>query len=128
MRASPSGTTATADAGTSVIDRTTTLTGTLSGDRPVRVEGTVRGSIDLAAALEIAGTAVVEASVRATVVRIAGTVVGDVEAAERVELAPTARVKGDITAPALHVVEGAQLDGRVIMCRPVGGSANGAQI
>jgi len=128
MRAPTSGTTATADAGTSVIDRTTTLNGTLSGDRPVRVEGTVRGSIDLAAALEIAGTAVVEASVRATVVRVAGTVVGDVEAAERVELAPTARVKGDITAPALHVVEGALLDGRVIMCRSVGGSTAGAKI
>jgi cytoskeletal protein CcmA (bactofilin family) len=128
MRAPTSESTATLDAGTSVIDRTTTLTGTLTGDRPVRVEGTVRGSIDLAAALEIAGTAVVEASVRATVVRVAGTVVGDVEAAERVELAPTARVKGDITAPALHVVEGALLDGRVIMRRPGGGSAAGAKI
>jgi cytoskeletal protein CcmA (bactofilin family) len=99
MKAPTSETSATPDAGTSVIDRTTALTGALSGDRPVRVEGTLRGSIDLAAALEIAGTAVVEASVRATVIRVAGTVVGDLEAVERVELAPTARVKGDITTP-----------------------------
>jgi cytoskeletal protein CcmA (bactofilin family) len=112
-----------AEAGTSVIDRTTTLTGTLSGDRPVRVEGRVRGSIDLAAPLEIAATAVVEAPVRATVVRVVGTVVGDIEAVERVELAPTARVNGDITTPALHVVEGAHLDGRVIMLGSRCGSA-----
>jgi cytoskeletal protein CcmA (bactofilin family) len=118
MSTPTSGTTAAADSGTSVIDRKASLTGTLAGDRPVRVEGTVRGSIELAAALEIAGTALVEASVRATVVRVAGTVVGDVEATERVELGPTARVRGNITAPALHVVEGALLDGRVIMRRP----------
>jgi cytoskeletal protein CcmA (bactofilin family) len=123
MKEPTSETSATPAAGTSVIDRTTALTGTLSGDRPVRVEGTLRGSIELAAALEIAGTAVVEASVRATVIRVAGTVVGDLDAAERVELASTARVKGDITTPALHVVEGAQLDGRVIMRRPAGGSS-----
>jgi cytoskeletal protein CcmA (bactofilin family) len=128
MKAPTGQTTTSAEAGTSVIDRTTTLTGTLSGDRPVRVEGTVRGSIDLAAPLEIADSAVVEATVRATVVRVVGTVVGDIAAAERVELAPTARVKGDITTPALHVVEGAHLDGRVVMRRPAGGSAAGTKI
>jgi len=124
----PPETGAGAEAGTSVVDRTTTLSGTLSGDRPVRVEGTVRGSIDLAAPLEIAGTAVVEAVVRATVVRVAGTVIGDINAVERVELAPTARVTGDITTPALHVVEGAQLDGRVVMVRSSGGSSAGKQV
>jgi cytoskeletal protein CcmA (bactofilin family) len=123
MSAPTSEKTAVADAGTSVIDRKASLTGTLSGARPVRVEGTVRGSIELAAALEIAATGLVEASVRATVVRVAGTVVGDVEATERVELEATARVRGNITAPALHVVEGALLDGRVIMHRNRSASA-----
>jgi cytoskeletal protein CcmA (bactofilin family) len=123
MKAPTAETRASTEASTSVIDRSTTLTGTLSGDRPVRVEGTVRGSIDLAAPLEIAGAAVVEAAVRATVIRVAGTVVGNIEAAERVELGPSARVKGDITTPALHVVEGALLDGRVVMVRPGGAPA-----
>jgi cytoskeletal protein CcmA (bactofilin family) len=57
----------------------------------------------------------VEADVHATVVRVAGTVTGNVTGGELVELLASAVVKGDVAAPALHVVEGARLEGRVQM-------------
>jgi len=102
-------------AGATVIARETRGEGRLTGGRAVRVEGALHGSVELQAALEIVAGATVEAEVHASVVRIAGSVTGNVVATELVELLASGLVKGDITTPALHVVEGARLEGRVQM-------------
>jgi cytoskeletal protein CcmA (bactofilin family) len=99
----------------SVVARETSVEGKISGGGAVRIEGTVKGGVHLEAPLEISVGAVVEAEVHATVVRVAGSVTGNITASELVELAASAHVKGDIAAPALHVVEGARLEGRVQM-------------
>ena len=52
---------------------------------------------------------------QATAIRVAGTVIGNITVTELAELLAGSVVKGDITAPALHVVEGARLEGRVHM-------------
>ena len=98
-----------------VVARETRLEGTVTGTRAVRVEGGLKGSVDLKAPFEVVEGATVEAEVHATTVRIAGTVIGNVTASEIVELLASAVVKGDVTAPALHVIEGARLEGRVQM-------------
>jgi cytoskeletal protein CcmA (bactofilin family) len=89
--------------------------GEISGGAGVRVEGRVKGTVVLKAPLDVAAGATVEADVQATSVRVAGTVVGNITVSEMAELLAGAVVKGDITAPALHVVEGARLEGRVHM-------------
>ena len=81
----------------------------------MRVEGTLKGTVHLEAPLEIVQGASVEAEIQATIVRIAGTLTGNVSASQLVELLASAVVKGDVSAPALHVVQGAKLDGRVLM-------------
>jgi len=98
-----------------LVARETRFVGELTGSRSVRIEGTVQGKIDLKAPLEIAEGAVLEAEVHATAVRVAGSVTGNITAGELVELLATAIVKGDIASPALHVVEGAKLEGKVQM-------------
>lgn len=98
-----------------LVARDSRVTGEITGNRPVRIEGSLSGSVSLSAAVEIAEGAVVEAEVKATTVRVAGQVVGAITATELVELLATAVVKGDLTAPALHVVAGARLDGTVRM-------------
>lgn len=98
-----------------IIARESKVVGEITGSRGVRVEGSVHGKVELKAALEVAEGATVEAAIQASTVRVAGNVIGNVTAGELVELLASARVKGDITAPALHVVEGAQLEGRVQM-------------
>ncbi len=98
-----------------VVGRDTRLVGELTGTRGVRVEGALSGKVDLKAPLEIAEGAAVEAEILATTVRVAGSVTGNITASELVELLASARVKGDIATPALHVVEGARLEGRVDM-------------
>ena len=98
-----------------VIARETRVEGHISGNRAVRIEGFLKGTVRLQAPLEILEGAQVEADVHATVVRVAGTVTGNVTGGELVELLASAVVKGDVAAPALHVVEGARLEGRVQM-------------
>ena len=98
-----------------VIALGTRFEGQVSGNRPVRIEGSLKGGVRLDAPLEIVEGAEVEADVRATVVRVGGSVTGNVTGRELVELLASAVVKGDVAAPALHVVEGARLEGRVLM-------------
>jgi cytoskeletal protein CcmA (bactofilin family) len=98
-----------------VVAKDTRFEGELSGGAGVRVEGRVKGSVVLKAPLDVAAGATVEAEVQATSVRVAGTVIGNITVSELAELLAGAVVKGDITAPALHVIEGARLEGRVHM-------------
>jgi cytoskeletal protein CcmA (bactofilin family) len=106
-----------------VVGRQNRLEGTLTGTGAVRIEGALKGSVTLEAACEVAEGASVEADLHGTVVRVAGTVTGNVSATELVELLATAVVKGDVSGPALHVVEGARLEGRVEMRAPDGAAA-----
>ncbi len=98
-----------------VIARDTVLSGELSGNTPVRVEGKVVGKLTLGAALEVAPGATVEAEVSATRVVISGTVVGNLSANELVSIESSGHLRGDVTCTALQVVEGAILEGRVTM-------------
>ena len=98
-----------------VLARDTHVEGNISGKRAVRIEGSLKGGVRLQADLEIIAGAQVEGDVHATVVRVAGTVTGNVTGGELVELLASAVVKGDVAAPALHIVEGARLEGRVQM-------------
>jgi len=98
-----------------LIGRQTHIEGAITGGGAVRVDGHLKGTVHLEAPLEVIQGAIVEADVQATVVRIAGAVTGNVTATQLVELLATAVVKGDVCAPALHVVQGAKLDGRVVM-------------
>jgi cytoskeletal protein CcmA (bactofilin family) len=109
-----------------VIARETRFAGELSGTAGVRVEGHVKGTVALKAPLDVAAGATVEAEVQATSVRVAGTVAGNITVSELAELLAGAVVRGDITAPALHVVEGARLEGRVHMHAERGAGAAGA--
>ena len=101
--------------GTTVVGRESRIEGALTGRGAARIEGALKGSVTLDAPCEVAEGAKVEADVHGTVVRVAGSVTGRVSATKLVELLATAIVKGDVSAPALHVVEGARLEGRVEM-------------
>ncbi len=92
-----------------------TIDGTITGNEPVLIEGTVRGKINLAADLRIGTKARVEATVHAKNVSIEGKLTGDVSADDRVELVLTATVDGNIRAPKIVVAEGAKFRGSVDM-------------
>ncbi|HSP34162.1 MAG TPA: polymer-forming cytoskeletal protein, partial [Thermoanaerobaculia bacterium] len=92
-----------------------TIDGTISGNEPVVVEGTVRGKINLNGDLRIGTQARVEATVHAKNVTVEGKVVGDISADDRLELVTNAAVDGNIKAPRIIVAEGAKFRGSVDM-------------
>jgi cytoskeletal protein CcmA (bactofilin family) len=82
--------------------------GQLTGNEPVAIEGTVRGSINLSADLVVGPRARVEATVHAKTVIVEGKLTGDISADDRVELVASASVDGNIKAPKIIVAEGAK--------------------
>lgn len=94
------------------------IDGTISGNEPVVVEGTVRGKINLSSDLRIGTSARVEATVHAKNVTVEGKVTGDISADDRLELVTSAAVDGNIKAPRIIVAEGAKFRGSVDMGSP----------
>lgn len=94
------------------------IDGTISGNEPVVVEGTVRGKINLNSDLRIGTKAKVEATVHARNVTVEGRVTGDISADDRLELVTSAAVDGNIKAPKIIVAEGAKFRGSVDMGSP----------
>ncbi|MCA9690766.1 MAG: polymer-forming cytoskeletal protein [Nannocystaceae bacterium] len=99
---------------TTVIGSPMRITGKVSGQEDIRVEGAIEGSVHLEDAdLHIEPGAVVQADVSARCVFVGGIVVGDLTASDRVILRETARCVGDISTPRLIVEPGAAVRGKI---------------
>jgi cytoskeletal protein CcmA (bactofilin family) len=92
-----------------------TVDGTITGNEPVMVEGTIKGTINLTGDLRVGTKARIEAKVHAKNVTVEGKLTGDISADERVELVASATVEGNIKAPKIIVAEGARFRGNVDM-------------
>lgn len=91
------------------------IEGELSGSDAVTVEGEVRGTVNLSAALTVAEGATVEADVTTTALDVAGSVVGNVAASDRVALQESGRLIGDVRSPRISIAEGATFKGHIDM-------------
>ncbi|MGH9441367.1 MAG: bactofilin family protein [Thermoanaerobaculia bacterium] len=113
--AGPAKTAARGSGGSTVIGSQIKLTGDVSGDEDVEIQGRVEGTINLKKNLVIATGGSVDAKVHAKNVTIAGKVKGDVTADERVELLASGSLEGNIRAPKIVISEGAHFRGSVDM-------------
>jgi cytoskeletal protein CcmA (bactofilin family) len=98
-----------------LIGKSITIDGEISGDESVIVEGTVKGRISLDASVTIANGAVVEADVETEEVEISGHVTGNIVAGQRVEIKADGRMVGDIKSPRILIADGAGFKGHIDM-------------
>lgn len=91
------------------------ISGELSGDEDMTIEGRVEGQINLRRNLTIGPSGNVAATIHAKTVVIAGKVNGDVSADEKVELVASGSLEGNIRAPKIVISEGAHFKGSVDM-------------
>jgi cytoskeletal protein CcmA (bactofilin family) len=98
--------------GRTVIGPQTRIRGTLSGEGPVMVRGTVEGGIAIRGGLTIAASGRVEAEVSARSVDLSGAARGNVRASARVVLLATGVFEGELATPILEVRPGSILRGR----------------
>ncbi len=109
---------ATSQEGTTManIGKSITISGDLTGEEDLVIEGKVEGKVTLPNnQLTIGSNGSVKAEVSAKSVVVIGRVAGDVRGAERVEIQGTGIVEGDVAAPKLVVAEGAVLNGSISM-------------
>lgn len=97
------------------LDSGAKVSGKLSFEGPVRIDGQVDGEINARDSLTVGESAVVTAQIRAASIVLAGKVSGDISATNRIEIRPSAKVVGNLTAPVLVVHEGATFEGHCSM-------------
>jgi cytoskeletal protein CcmA (bactofilin family) len=94
------------------------ITGELTSDEDLTINGSVEGSVAVrGGTLTIGEPARIQSDLRGTRVVIHGAVNGSVSATERIELHPTAVVAGSLSANQVVIKEGAAFHGPVDMGR-----------
>jgi cytoskeletal protein CcmA (bactofilin family) len=102
---------------TTIINDGTEIEGAVVFSGTVLLNGRIRGEVTSNDVLVVGERAVVNASIRASLVEISGEVVGNITATERIELHANCRVFGDIEAPIVIIDEGAMLEGQCRMTK-----------
>lgn len=100
--------------GSTVIGKSVTIRGQMSGQEDLFMDGAIEGTIQLSdGRLTIGPNARVQADLQARDVVIYGRVDGKVRATGRIELRDSAAVRGDLFAERLSIEENATVKGRV---------------
>jgi cytoskeletal protein CcmA (bactofilin family) len=100
--------------GSTVIGKSVTIRGDLSGKEDLYMDGDIEGTITLQeSSLTVGPNAHVVADIQARDVIVLGRVSGNLQATGRVELRHSASVQGDISAARLSIEDNAVLKGRV---------------
>src|SRR5271168_1208963 len=93
----------------------TTITGDVTAEGDVRVDGKVTGNVTSKAKTVVGVTGVVEGDILCQNAYIDGRVTGNIEVTELLILSKTANIIGDIKIRKLVVEEGAKFSGRCVM-------------
>jgi cytoskeletal protein CcmA (bactofilin family) len=93
----------------------TRVSGKLTFEGPVRIEGQVEGELSAHDTLTIGEGADVRAQVSGTSIVIHGKVTGDVKANKRLEIKAPGKLVGNITTPVLVIQEGVIFEGQCSM-------------
>jgi cytoskeletal protein CcmA (bactofilin family) len=98
-----------------IVAQGTEITGDITAQGVVKVEGRIEGSIKAAAQVLIAKGGVVQGDIFTREAILGGHVRGVVHAEERVEVQATALIEGDIMTRRIQIAEGGQVNGAISM-------------
>jgi len=93
----------------SVVSATTEITGNISGQGDLRIDGRVNGNISISGELLIAEDANVNGDISGTQVALEGQLTGSVDAAGPVHIGPRATYRGSIRGERLSIAPGASV-------------------
>jgi cytoskeletal protein CcmA (bactofilin family) len=89
-----------------VLGKSATVHGDLKASGAFRIDGTVEGAVESAAAVVIGEGGVVRGDVRGTDIIVAGQVVGNVICSGHLEIVATGKIEGDIEAKSVRIETG----------------------
>lgn len=99
----------------SLIDRHTSVEGTLATRRDLRIEGEMRGTLRCQGLLYVAEGADIDATVEAASIAVAGQLRGAVTCHGKLHIMPTGRVLATVITDSLVINEGAIYEGQLRM-------------
>jgi cytoskeletal protein CcmA (bactofilin family) len=107
------------------IGKSITISGDLTGEEDLVIEGKVEGKVTLPnSQLTVGANGTIKAEVQAKSIVVIGRVAGNVRGTERVEIQATGIVEGDVIAPRLIVAEGAVVNGSIQMTSKPGAAGH----
>jgi cytoskeletal protein CcmA (bactofilin family) len=95
----------------------TEFTGLLTFDGTVRIDGKFSGEIKTTDNLIVGQTAIIRATINVGSIMVIGRVEGDIIATKKLQISSKGQVIGNVYTPALHIEDGAVLEGNVSMTR-----------
>lgn len=99
----------------SILGPTLRFKGDLRAEEDLVIRGHVEGTITHSQRLTICRDGCVKADVQGQVIAVEGTVEGDLTASTSVAIMEAGSLKGDVRAPSVSIVDGANVNGRVMM-------------
>jgi cytoskeletal protein CcmA (bactofilin family) len=96
----------TSDQIENVLGRTVRVQGDLKADGAFRIDGTIVGSVESAAAVIVGESGCVQGDVRGRDVVVAGQVQGNVTATGHLDIVASGRIEGDIDAQSVRIETG----------------------
>jgi len=97
----------------SVIGPSTRLAGRLSGEGALRIEGTVKGTVNVSGPAEIAEGASVEGNVEAESLELGGSLLGDAVTRGPIAVRAGAVVRGELRASEVSIEQGSRVSVRL---------------
>ena len=111
--------------GSTIIGKSVTIRGELSGKEDLYMDGVVEGTISLPESqLTVGQSARVQADVVVRDIVVHGTVEGNIRATGRIELRESGVMKGDLVAGRLSIEENATIKGKVELSETVAASSS----
>lgn len=101
----------------SVIDRHSSVDGSLNTTQDLRIEGRIDGTLRCDGVLHVAPGAEIDADIDAAAIIVEGSLSGVVQCRGRLEVRSTGVVRADIDTARLVIHEGGRVEGRVTMRR-----------
>lgn len=98
-----------------VIAKDVLISGKLSGEGVVQIEGAVEGEVSLKGYVIVTPTGTVKGPIEADVIRVAGHVEGNLTSHDHVQLERTGTINGDVTTVSFVIENGGRLNGRTTM-------------
>jgi cytoskeletal protein CcmA (bactofilin family) len=99
--------------GLSVLGPATRVTGRISGDGALRIEGAVKGDVNVRGDTEIAEGGRLEGNVQGQALDIGGTLLGDAKADGAIAVRSGAQVRGELRASEVSIEAGARVSVRL---------------
>ena len=95
----------------------TTIVGDIKVEHDLRIDGYIKGTVEVAGMLVLGSTGKIEGQVQARAATIAGEINGNIRGIEKIVLEPKSTLVGDLQTRELVINEGAVFQGNCAMNR-----------